>query len=167
MIWDHNRGLMYQRAEAAYSDPRAARYIWGTAFHWYVGDHYDNARLLHDAFPDKGLLFTEGAVRGTWEAAFRLTKNVILDLNNWTAGWTAWNLLLDPDAAPAMPAADGGTIVNADPKTGELTFNRRTTPSATSRASSSVAPGGSSARPAATTSSPRRSSTPTGGSLSC
>jgi glucosylceramidase len=124
MIWDHNRGLMYQRAEAAYSDPAAAKYIWGTAFHWYVGDHHDNARLLHDAFPDKGLLFTEGSVRGTWAAASRLAKNVILDLNNWTAGWTVWNLLLDPDGGPRHAGGlMGGTIVNADPKTGELTFN--------------------------------------------
>jgi glucosylceramidase len=124
MIWDHNRGLVYQRAEAAYSDPRASRYIWGTAFHWYIGDHHDNVRVLHDAFPDKGLLFTEGSVRGTWEAAFRLTRNVILDLNNWTAGWTVWNLLLDTAGGPRHAGGlMGGTIVNADLATGALTFN--------------------------------------------
>ncbi len=124
MIWDHNRGLVYQRAEAAYEDPAASKYLWGTAFHWYVGDHYDNVRLVHDAFPDKALLFTEGSVRGTWESAFRLAKNVILDLNNWAAGWTVWNLLLDPDGGPRHAGGlMGGTIVNADPRTGELTFN--------------------------------------------
>ncbi len=124
MIWDHNRGLVYQRAEAAYSDPRASQYIWGTAFHWYVGDHHDNVRILHDAFPDKGLLYTEGGLRGTWESAFRLAKNVILDLNNWTAGWTVWNLLLDPAGGPRHAGGlMGSTIVNGDPATGELTFN--------------------------------------------
>lgn len=124
MVWDHNRGLIYQRAEAAYEDPAASKYIWGTAFHWYVGDHYDNVRLVHDAFPDKALLFTEGSVRGTWESAFRLAKNVILDLNNWTAGWTVWNLLLDPAGGPRHAGGlMGGTIVNADPGTGALTFN--------------------------------------------
>jgi glucosylceramidase len=124
MIWDHNRGLVYQRAEAAYRDPRASRYIWGTAFHWYVGDHHDNVRILHDAFPDKGLLFTEGSVRGTWAAASRLARNVILDLNNWTAGWTVWNLLLDTEGGPRHAGGlMGSTIVNADPATGELTFN--------------------------------------------
>ena len=124
MIWDHNRGLVYQRAEAAYKDPRASRYIWGTAFHWYVGDHHDNVRVLHDAFPDKGLLYTEGGLRGTWGAAFRLARNVILDLNNWTAGWTVWNLLLDPAGGPRHAGGlMAGTIVDADPATGELTFN--------------------------------------------
>jgi glucosylceramidase len=124
MIWDHNRGLVYQRAQAAYKDPRASRYIWGTAFHWYVGDHHDNVRVLHDAFPDKGLLYTEGGLRGTWEAATRLARNVILDLNNWTTGWTVWNLLLDPAGGPRHAGGlMGGNIVNADPATGELTFN--------------------------------------------
>ena len=41
-IWDHNRGIMYQRAKTVLEDPRAARYVWGTGFHWYVGDHFDN-----------------------------------------------------------------------------------------------------------------------------
>jgi glucosylceramidase len=69
MIWDHNRGIMYQRAEAAYEDPEASKYIWGTAFHWYVGDHFDNVRMVHDAYPDKGLLYTEAGMRGSWESA--------------------------------------------------------------------------------------------------
>jgi glucosylceramidase len=124
MIWDHNRGLIYQRAETTYSDPAAAKYVWGTAFHWYIGDHHDNVRQLHDAFPDKALLYTEAGLRGGWEAASRLAKNVILDLNNWTVGWTVWNLLLDPQGGPRHAGGPmGGTIVNADPKTGELVFN--------------------------------------------
>jgi glucosylceramidase len=124
MIWDHNRGLVYQRAQAVYEDAAASKYVWGTAFHWYVGDHHDNVRVLHDAFPDKGLLFTEGAVRGSWEAAFRLAKNVILDLNDWTAGWTTWNLLLDKEGGPRHAGGlMGGNIVNADLETGELSFN--------------------------------------------
>jgi len=23
------------------------------AFHWYVGDHFENVRMVHDAYPDK------------------------------------------------------------------------------------------------------------------
>jgi len=123
-IWDHNRGIMYQRAQAAYSDPEASKYIWGMAFHWYVGDHYDNARLVHDAFPDKHLIFTEGSTRGTWPAATRLAKNLIMDLNNWTSAWTVWNMLLDEQGGPRHAGGlMGGTGVNANLKTGELTFN--------------------------------------------
>ncbi len=124
MIWDHNRGLVYQRAEATYGDPAASKYVWGTAFHWYVGDHHDNVRQLHDAYPDKALLYTEAGLRGGWEAASRLARNVILDLNNWTVGWTVWNLLLDAEGGPRHAGGlMGGTIVNADLKTGQLTFN--------------------------------------------
>jgi glucosylceramidase len=115
---------MYQRAEAAYEDPEASKYIWGTAFHWYIGDHFDNVGVVHDAFPDKHLLFTEGAGSGTWTSAYRLAKNVIMDLNNWTDGWTVWNLLLDQNGGPRHAGgAHGSTIVNADTQTGEVTFN--------------------------------------------
>ncbi|HXP60869.1 MAG TPA: glycoside hydrolase family 30 beta sandwich domain-containing protein, partial [Dongiaceae bacterium] len=124
MIWDHNRGIMYQRAEAAYEDPLASKYIWGTAFHWYVGDHFENVRMVHDAFPDKHLIFTEGAVGGEWPAADRLAKQLIIDLNNWAEAWTSWNLLLDSEGGPRHAGGlHPGTIVNANLQTGKLTFN--------------------------------------------
>ena len=59
MIWDHNRSMMYQRAQAVLEDPAAAKYVWGVAFHWYVGDHFDNV-AGREAYPKTNLLFTEG-----------------------------------------------------------------------------------------------------------
>ena len=44
---------LFQRAKAVYDDPAAAGYVWGAGFHWYVGDHFDNVRQVHDAWPDK------------------------------------------------------------------------------------------------------------------
>jgi glucosylceramidase len=126
MIWDHNRGLLYQRVQPAYEDPEAAKYIWGAAFHWYVGDHFDNVRMVHDAFPDKHLLYTEGGIGGTWAAALRLSKSVITDLNNWTDGWAVWNLICDEENGPRHAGAKGKgrtTIVNADTTTGVVTYN--------------------------------------------
>lgn len=124
MIWDHNRGIMYQRAEVVYDDPEASKYVWGTAFHWYVGDHFDNVRMVHDAFPDKRLIYTEAGMSGDWETGRRLARNMIIDLNNWTNGWTYWNLLLDENRGPRHAGGTGGTsIVTADTRTGELTFN--------------------------------------------
>jgi glucosylceramidase len=127
MIWDHNRGVIYQRVAPTYEDPEASKYVWGTAFHWYTGDHWDNVRMVHDAFPDKHLLFTEGATGGTWQAALRLSKNIIIDLNNWTDGWNVWNLMLDQDNGPrhagGIPGVHGSTIVNANTTTGEITYN--------------------------------------------
>ncbi|MCJ7449338.1 MAG: glycosyl hydrolase [Bacteroidales bacterium] len=124
MIWDHNRGIMYQRAEAAYEDPEASKYIWGTAFHWYVGSHFDNVRMVHDAYPDKKLLYTEAGMRGTWQSATNLAKNIILDLNNWANGWVFWNLILDQTNGPRHAGGlYGSNIVNADLTTGTIAYN--------------------------------------------
>jgi glucosylceramidase len=107
MVWDHNRGIMYQRAQVVYDDPLAAQYVWGTAFHWYVGDHFDNVRLVHDAYPEKELLFTEGSVEKfdgarllEWSAGETYARSMINDFNNWASGWLAWNVLLDEQGGP-------------------------------------------------------------------
>ncbi len=124
MIWDHNRGIMYQRAEVVYDDPKASRYVWGLAFHYYVGDHYDNVRMVHDAFPDKKLIYTEAGMGGDWRTGMRIAKNMILDLNNWANGWTYWNILLDENRGPRHAGGLGGSsIVIVNTKTGELFFN--------------------------------------------
>ncbi len=132
MIWDHNRGIIYQRAEAAYEDPEASKYIWGTAFHWYVGDHFDNVRMVHDAYPDKKLLYTEAGMGGSWSSAINIAKNMIIDLNNWCNGYAFWNLLLDQTGGPrhagglppaSTPSQFRSNIITADVNTGEVTFN--------------------------------------------
>ena len=124
MFWDHNRGLAYQRAEVMYDDPEAAQYVWGLAFHWYTGDHFDNVRMVHDAWPDKGLLYTEAGMGASWETAARLAKSIILDLNHWASGWTYWNMLLDETNGPRHAGGLGGSNpVQLDTRTGHVTFN--------------------------------------------
>ena len=59
VIWDHNRDLMVERASVVFADPEAAAYVWGTGFHWYGPEDFDHVQQLHDAWPDKHLLFTE------------------------------------------------------------------------------------------------------------
>jgi glucosylceramidase len=107
IIWDHNRGLMYQRAQVVLQDPMAAQYVWGTGFHWYTGDHFDNVRLVHEAFPDKKLIFTEGCVYpfswdhiDEWHWGERYAESILRDLNNWCAAWVDWNVLLDETGGP-------------------------------------------------------------------
>jgi glucosylceramidase len=107
MIWDHNRDIMFHRANTVLSDSAAAKYVWGTAFHWYMGDHFDNVKLVHDAFPDKGLVFSEGCgypfswenVKG-WSWGEKYAESMIHDFNNYTSGWTDWNILLDETGGP-------------------------------------------------------------------
>jgi len=105
MIWDHNRDAIYERARVVYDDPQAAQYVWGAAFHWYVGDHFDNLIAVHEAFPDKHLLFSEGCQEGgphtgEWGVGERYGRSLINDLNRWTVAWVDWNLILDERGGP-------------------------------------------------------------------
>jgi glucosylceramidase len=105
VIWDHNRDHLLQRASTVYSDPKAAKYVWGAGFHWYGESHFDQVQLTHDAWPDKQLLFTEGCQEGgphtgSWDLGERYAHNIINDLNRWTVGWIDWNLVLDETGGP-------------------------------------------------------------------
>lgn len=105
VIWDHNRDLMVERAGTVYADAEAAKYVWGTGFHWYGENHFDHVQLVHDAWPDKKLLFTEGCQEGgphhgSWALGERYARSIINDLNRWTVGWIDWNLLLDHSGGP-------------------------------------------------------------------
>ena len=105
VIWDHNRDQMVERAGVVYADADAAKFVWGTGFHWYGEDHFDHVQQVHDAWPDKHLLFTEGCQEGgphhgEWAVGERYARNIINDLNRWTVGWIDWNLLLDHRGGP-------------------------------------------------------------------
>ena len=107
MVWDHNRDIIFHRAKTIYEDPEASKYVWGTAFHWYMGDHYENIQRVHEAFPDKGLVFSEGCgypfswenVKD-WKWGEKYAEAMIHDFNNYTAAWTDWNILLDEEGGP-------------------------------------------------------------------
>lgn len=129
MIWDHNRGIMYQRAKVVYDDPVASKYVWGAGFHWYVGDHFDNVRLVHDAYPDKELVFTEGTEANfdankvkDWQWGEVFGKSIIMDLNNWASGWVAWNVILDERGGPNHVGNFCMAPIICNTKTGELTY---------------------------------------------
>lgn len=125
VIWDHNRDLMVERASVIYSDPAAAQYVWGCGFHWYGEDHFDHVQLVHDAWPDKALLFTEGCQEGgphhdSWALGERYARSMINDLNRWTAGWIDWNLLLDDSGGPNHVGNLCSAPILADRTTGNL-----------------------------------------------
>lgn len=105
VVWDHNRDHLVQRASVVYSDAKAASYVWGAGFHWYGENHFDQVQLVHDAWPDKQLLFTEGCQEGgphhgSWDLGERYAHSMINDLNRWTVGWIDWNLVLDETGGP-------------------------------------------------------------------
>ena len=105
IMWDHNRDVMVERARTVLNDPDAAKYVWGTGFHWYCGDHFDNVQKVHDEFPDKQLIFTEGCQEGgphisSWDLGERYATSIINDLNRWTVAWIDWNLILNEQGGP-------------------------------------------------------------------
>ncbi|MBU1141910.1 MAG: glucosylceramidase [Firmicutes bacterium] len=105
LIWDHNRDIMVERAQAVLNDPEANKYVWGTAFHWYENEQFDNVRKVHELYPDKHLLFTEGCQEGgphfgEYQVGERYGRNMINDLRNYTEGYIDWNLFLDETGGP-------------------------------------------------------------------
>ena len=134
IAWDHNRDLIYQRACTMLNDPEAAKYVCGIGFHWYEpwsgGEMmFDNVRLVHDTFPDKHLLFTEGCAEAfkterinDWTLGERYGYSMIHDFNCGTVGWTDWNILLDERGGPNHVNNFCFAPAHADTKTGELMF---------------------------------------------
>jgi glucosylceramidase len=134
IVWDHNRDLMVQRANVIFSDPEASRYAWGMGFHWYEswsgGDKmFDNVKLVHEAYPDKNLMFTEGCpesfnpkMYNYWGLGEAYGRSMINDFNNGTVGWTDWNVLLDETGGPNHVQNFCFAPVHADTKTGQLIY---------------------------------------------
>ncbi|QMS84427.1 glycoside hydrolase family 30 protein [Candidatus Xianfuyuplasma coldseepsis] len=105
LIWDHNRDIMVERASIVLEDEDAAKYVWGTGFHWYGSEAFENVGKVHELFPDKGLLFTEGCQEegvhwDTFETGERYARNMIGDFNNFCQGYIDWNLFLDNTGGP-------------------------------------------------------------------
>jgi glucosylceramidase len=88
---------------------RASRWVAGTAYHCYYGDPSAQT-ALHDAFPHKGIWFTEcSGSRGaadppakvfrdtlTWHA-----RNVVIGTTrNWARSVVNWNIALDSTGGP-------------------------------------------------------------------
>ena len=65
LIYDQNRDELKRWAETIYNDFTAAKYIWGTAVHWYSSTNSwypETLNEIHKEYPDKHLLHTEGCV---------------------------------------------------------------------------------------------------------
>ncbi len=102
LIFDHNKDHVVKWSQTIYSDAEAAKYVWGTAIHWYTGDQFDNVNQAHNLFPDKPILATEATevrekdpTNPVWEKGEHYAHDIIGDMNNWVVGWIDWNLILD------------------------------------------------------------------------
>ncbi|GKU26295.1 glycoside hydrolase family 30 protein [Clostridium folliculivorans] len=127
-IWDHNRDILFERADTVLSDPEAAKYVYGTGNHWYVSEEFENLSKLHDKYPDKHILFTEGCQEGglhlgSWLTGERYGRNMIGDFRNWQEGWIDWNLILDETGGPNHVGNLCDAPIVADTKAQEIHYN--------------------------------------------
>lgn len=111
IVWDHNRDLVFHRANGILSDPEAAKYVWGIGFHWYESWHGasipDNIKRVAEAYPDKPLMLTEACnfpfswdTFDQWKWGENYGSAMIHDFNNGAVAWTDWNILLDETGGP-------------------------------------------------------------------
>jgi glucosylceramidase len=134
IVWDHNRDLIYQRAKVIFDDPDASKYAWGMGFHWYEDwsggtQMYDNVGIVHNTWPDKNLVFTEGCTESFnparynyWGLGEEYGRSMIYDFNNGSVGWTDWNILLDEKGGPNHVGNFCFAPVHCDTKTGQLIY---------------------------------------------
>jgi glucosylceramidase len=134
VVWDHNRDLITHRANTIFEDPEAAKYAWGTGFHWYetwAGGEpmFSNLGKIQESFPTKNLLFTEGCQEGFrtdryqyWPHAERYGRSIINDFNQGTVGWTDWNILLNQNGGPNHVGNYCFAPIHGDVEAGELIY---------------------------------------------
>ena len=138
IVWDHNRDLLFQRANVILNDPEAAKYVWGTGFHWYEDwkdgiPMFSTVKQVQEAYPDKNLIFTEGCNEkyditrledDDPKLAERYGKSMIHDFNNGVVAWTDWNILLDETGGPNHVGNLCFSPVHGNTQTGDLMFTR-------------------------------------------
>ena len=114
LAYDHNPNRP-EYPLTVLADPKAARFIHGTAFHLYEGDPAAMSKV-HEAHPDKPLYITEQMVTDIdWETqrpastASTVSRFMIAPARNWSEGVILWNLAADPAFGPHT--ADGGCVI--------------------------------------------------------
>lgn len=103
-------GIAYPRT--VLSDPVAAKYVGGVAFHGYAGKP-KGMMTFHQEFPTFPVHFTEGSVFGPYGG-----RLLIEYLRNGASSYNGWVTLLDSDGKPNNgPFRASRTCVTIDSKT--------------------------------------------------
>src|SRR5699024_6691350 len=107
MVIDDQRPFLGKWCDVILADKRAAQYVSGIAFHWYLNmltspDVLDEVRKKH---PDYFLLSTEACEGsspwvpnskkvslGDWQRAENYAYDIITDLQHHAGGWIDWNV---------------------------------------------------------------------------
>ncbi|MBS1604324.1 MAG: glucosylceramidase [Bacteroidetes bacterium] len=121
IIYDHNADRP-DYPITVLKDPDARQYIDGSAFHLYAGK-IDSLSLVHDAFPDKNLYFTEQWVGAPGDLKKdipeHIRKLIIGASRNWCKTVIEWNLTSNPALQPHTDRGGcdrclGGVTIDGD-----------------------------------------------------
>jgi len=120
IVYDHNLdNIAYPTT--ILSDPAAAAFVDGSAFHLYNGN-ISSMGALHYAFPNKNLYFTEQYTPSNGDFGGDLKwhiKNVIIgSMRNWSKNALEWNLANDanfnPHTVGGCTTCKGAITVNSN-----------------------------------------------------
>ena len=83
-------------------DPFVKENLKYIVFHWYnvEGRAFEQISKMHEIFPQAILFPSEATYTGgvkllDWRRGELYGEDILGDLENWAAGWTDWNIILD------------------------------------------------------------------------
>ena len=126
-IWlmDHNY-IMWRRAKWMLDDPGVREAADGVAFHHYGGTA-DMMSLLHDAYPQVDLFWTEGGPafdRPDYATNWCSWASSITEaMTHWCRCYTGWNLALDEKGQPNIGPFNCGGLVTIHSQTRAITYS--------------------------------------------
>ncbi len=134
IIWDHNRDRVAHRALGVLNGTDDK--VWGIGHHWYVCESSENLSVVHDRYPNKHILFTEGCVEysqkalnsgsqeeNLWRHGEHYGRNIIKDSLHYTEAFIDWNLYLDEQGGPNHVGNYCEAPIMIHRADGDLTYN--------------------------------------------
>lgn len=147
LIFDHNKGDMNAYVAPTYSDPEAAQYAWGTAFHWYApsqqkANNWYARELdkLRRSWPEKAMIHTESSIdidpadpigqywrestdyAGSFVPFSTYVHDIISNLNHGTQGYIEWCMILSHEGKPNPYDNFNSAPVLINPETDEVIY---------------------------------------------
>ncbi len=147
LIYDHNKATMNNYVAPIYNDPEAAKYAWGTGFHWYASSQLEENNwyaealdTLRTTWPDKGIIHTESSIdidaadpigqywrestdyAGSSVPFDTYAYDIITDLNHGVQGYIEWCIILSNKGGPNPYNNFNSAPVLINPITHEVTY---------------------------------------------
>lgn len=128
IAYEHNWD-QYTYPETVLGDAAAGPVTNGSSFHCYAGS-VGNQTVLHNAYPNKDIWFTEcsGSVGSNWanDLVWNSVNLTIGAVRNWAKSVSLWNLALDQNSGPTNGGCSncrGIVTINDSVSPSTVTYN--------------------------------------------